>query len=91
MTEPRYTLEELLAQCDPKAPRTEEEQAWLDARPVGREFGAVRYLPLSRFRRELVSIIRRRESVVITRRGKPTARCYPVCTDDHQELPLPHE
>jgi antitoxin ChpS len=33
----RYTLDELLAQCDPKAPRTREEQEWLDSKPVGRE------------------------------------------------------
>jgi antitoxin ChpS len=33
----RYTLDELLAQCDPKAPRTEEEQEWLDSKPVGGE------------------------------------------------------
>jgi antitoxin ChpS len=34
---PRYTLDELLAQCDPKAPRNKEEQEWLDSRPVGGE------------------------------------------------------
>jgi antitoxin ChpS len=34
---PRYTLAELLAQCDTSAPRSEEEQAWLDDEPVGRE------------------------------------------------------
>ncbi len=34
---PRYTLNELLAQCDPKARRTKEEREWLDAQPVGRE------------------------------------------------------
>lgn len=33
----RYTLDELLAQCDPKAPRTKEEQEWFDGKPVGRE------------------------------------------------------
>jgi antitoxin ChpS len=33
----RYTLEELLAQCDPKAPRAGEEQEWLDSRPAGGE------------------------------------------------------
>lgn len=33
----RYTLEELLAQCDLSIPYTEEERAWLDAPPVGRE------------------------------------------------------
>ena len=34
---PRYTLNELLAQCDPEARRTKEEREWLDAQPVGRE------------------------------------------------------
>ena len=34
---PRYTLEELLAQCNPKAPRSKEEREWLDNKPVGGE------------------------------------------------------
>ncbi len=34
---PRYTLDELLAQCDRKARRTKEEREWLDNKPVGRE------------------------------------------------------
>jgi len=34
---PRYTLEELLAQCNPRARRSKQEREWLDARPVGRE------------------------------------------------------
>ena len=33
----RYTLDELLAQCDPNAPRAKEEQEWLDSKPVGGE------------------------------------------------------
>jgi len=33
----RYTLDELLAQCDSKARRTKEEREWLDNEPVGRE------------------------------------------------------
>lgn len=33
----KYTLEELLAQCDPDAPMPEEVAEWLDAPPVGRE------------------------------------------------------
>jgi antitoxin ChpS len=33
----RYTLGELLAQCDSKAPRAKEEQEWLDSKPVGGE------------------------------------------------------
>jgi antitoxin ChpS len=33
----RYTLNELLAQCDPKAPRAKEGQEWLDSKPVGGE------------------------------------------------------
>jgi len=34
---PRYTLDELLAQCDSKARRTKEDREWLDDQPVGRE------------------------------------------------------
>jgi antitoxin ChpS len=33
----RYTLAELLAQCDPDAPRTAEDTAWLNDGPAGRE------------------------------------------------------
>ena len=38
----RYTLKELLAKCDSKAPRArgrsrKEEQEWLDSKPVGGE------------------------------------------------------
>jgi len=34
---PRYTLEELLAQCNPKARHTREDREWLDSKPVGGE------------------------------------------------------
>ena len=34
---PRYTLDELLAQCNPKARRTTRDSEWLDDAPVGRE------------------------------------------------------
>jgi antitoxin ChpS len=34
---PRYTLDELLLQCKPKAPRRKEEREWLDDKPAGRE------------------------------------------------------
>ena len=34
---PRYTLDELLAQCNPQAPRSKEEREWLDGKPVGGE------------------------------------------------------
>lgn len=34
---PRYTLKELLDQCDPKAAITKEEREWLDSKPVGGE------------------------------------------------------
>jgi antitoxin ChpS len=34
---PRYTLDQLLAQCHPRARRSKEDQEWLDAPPVGRE------------------------------------------------------
>jgi antitoxin ChpS len=33
----RYTLNELLAQCDPKARRAKQEQEWLDSKPMGGE------------------------------------------------------
>ena len=33
----RYTLDDLLAQCDPSAEMAEEDREWLDARPVGTE------------------------------------------------------
>ncbi len=36
-TRPRYSLDELLAQCDPAAEPSAEDQAWLDAKPVGGE------------------------------------------------------
>ena len=34
---PRYTLEQLLAQCDAKAARSKEEREWLNAKPTGAE------------------------------------------------------
>lgn len=34
---PRYSLEELLAQCDAAAPMSDEDRAWLDAPSRGRE------------------------------------------------------
>lgn len=34
---PKYTLDELLAQCDLDAPFTEEDRQWLDDAPSGRE------------------------------------------------------
>jgi antitoxin ChpS len=34
---PRYTLEELLAQCDPAAGPTQEDREWLEGKPVGSE------------------------------------------------------
>jgi len=34
---PRYTLDELLAQCDASAEPSEEDRAWLDDRPQGSE------------------------------------------------------
>jgi antitoxin ChpS len=34
---PRYTLDELLARCDPDAENTAEDRAWIDAAPSGRE------------------------------------------------------
>lgn len=34
---PKYTLDELLLQCDGDAAVTEEDRAWLDLAPIGRE------------------------------------------------------
>jgi antitoxin ChpS len=34
---PRYTLRELLAECDHSAPVTDETRAWLGSPAVGRE------------------------------------------------------
>ncbi|MFG6179632.1 AbrB/MazE/SpoVT family DNA-binding domain-containing protein [Halomonas sp. THAF12] len=34
---PKYTLEQLLSQCDPDAPEPEDLKAWRDLEPVGRE------------------------------------------------------
>jgi len=34
---PRYTLDELMQQCDMRAPMSDETRAWLDDPPVGRE------------------------------------------------------
>ena len=34
---PRYSLDELLAQCNPKAPRNKQERKWLDDKPTGAE------------------------------------------------------
>ena len=34
---PRYSLEELLAQCDASAELSPEDREWLDAKPVGDE------------------------------------------------------
>jgi hypothetical protein len=33
----RYSLSELMAQCDPNAPLSDEDRTWLDVPPVGRE------------------------------------------------------
>jgi len=34
---PRYTLDQLLTQCDPKAPRGKEERDWLNDKAAGNE------------------------------------------------------
>jgi len=36
-TRPRYTLDELLAQCNPTARRSKRESEWLDSKPAGGE------------------------------------------------------
>ncbi|MFZ0257254.1 MAG: antitoxin [Gammaproteobacteria bacterium] len=37
MPRPRYSLDELLAQCDASAEVSAEDRAWLDSQPVGSE------------------------------------------------------
>ena len=37
MTRPRYTLDELLTQCDAAAPINTQDRDWLDSQPVGNE------------------------------------------------------
>jgi len=37
MRKPRYTLDELLGPCRPRARRGREERDWLDGGPAGRE------------------------------------------------------
>jgi antitoxin ChpS len=34
---PRYTLDELLEQCDAGAPLTDEDRSWNELAPLGRE------------------------------------------------------
>lgn len=34
---PRYSLDELLAQCDENEVPSVEDRAWIDAKPVGKE------------------------------------------------------
>jgi antitoxin ChpS len=34
---PHYSLDELLSQCDPKAPISDEDRIWLDVKPMGTE------------------------------------------------------
>jgi antitoxin ChpS len=36
-SKPQYSLDELLAQCDPNAPITEGDRTWLDVKAAGRE------------------------------------------------------
>ena len=36
-TKPKYTLDELLAQCDGRARLTKRDRAWIDLAPAGRE------------------------------------------------------
>ncbi len=34
---PRYTLDQLLAQCNPKARRGRRDKEWIESKPIGRE------------------------------------------------------
>ena len=36
-TRPRYSLDELLAQCEDSGRQSAEDRAWMDAKPVGNE------------------------------------------------------
>ncbi|KJZ16989.1 MULTISPECIES: AbrB/MazE/SpoVT family DNA-binding domain-containing protein [unclassified Halomonas] len=36
-SKPKYSLEELLARCDPEAPEPEDLASWQEMAPVGRE------------------------------------------------------
>ena len=36
-TRPRYSLDELIAQCDDDFTADDEDRSWLDAQPVGKE------------------------------------------------------
>ena len=36
-TRPRYTLQALISQCNPKAPRKKRDKEWLNNKPAGRE------------------------------------------------------
>ena len=36
-TRPRYSLDELLAQCDETAPADDGDRDWLEAEPIGNE------------------------------------------------------
>ena len=41
----RYTLQELMDECDPSSPRSAEEQAWLDLIPIGLEIDGLDPVP----------------------------------------------
>lgn len=84
---PRYSRDELLAQVDPTAPWPEDLMDWERAPPVGREFGAVRVLPVSRVRRELQSLLRRGETVQITKNGCAIALLTPASGSLDSEAP----
>ncbi len=36
-SKPSYTLSELIQQCETQAPLSDEDRAWMDTPPVGRE------------------------------------------------------
>ncbi|SJM93440.1 AbrB/MazE/SpoVT family DNA-binding domain-containing protein [Crenothrix polyspora] len=42
-TKKRYTLAELVAQCDPSIPLSTDEQDWLDSSACGLEYGAEKH------------------------------------------------
>lgn len=76
----RRTLEGLFGDWLPCAKRSGRKQSRLNPLLVKQEYGTERLMALSRLRRDLNSVMRRREFVVITRCGVCVARLQPIAT-----------
>lgn len=70
----RRKLKGLFGDCVPSANRSLREQSRVDPLLVEQEYGTARLMALSQLRREFNSVMRRRESVVITPWGVYVAR-----------------